>query len=224
MNWVAKLYLWSTHRLYNQFAWAYDPVSWAISGGRWALIRRMALEHTIGERVLELGFGTGELLIEMAEHKIQLYGLEPSPAMQRITIRKMNRSGFCVPRVYGLAQQTPFCSRCFNTIIATFPAEYITDPETYHEVARLLCDSNPNNGTSGGRFIIIGAGFSTEHVILRRILGLIFGLKFEKKRYGLINDANKARFQVRVLTGKCKYFNTPIIILDKKPPDFFEYG
>ena len=90
LTWLARLYLWATHRLYNQFAWAYDVASWVISLGQWSRWRRMALDHVprkgvhvTGQRVLELGFGTGELLIEMAERGWRVCGLELSPAMHR---------------------------------------------------------------------------------------------------------------------------------------------
>ena len=33
LNWIGRLYLWACHRLYNEFAWAYDWVSWLVSLG-----------------------------------------------------------------------------------------------------------------------------------------------------------------------------------------------
>jgi ubiquinone/menaquinone biosynthesis C-methylase UbiE len=47
----------------------------------------------------------------------------------------------------GLAQQLPFASGAFDTIIATFPTEYFTAPETLSEVKRCLSD--------GGRFVVL---------------------------------------------------------------------
>jgi ubiquinone/menaquinone biosynthesis C-methylase UbiE len=47
----------------------------------------------------------------------------------------------------GLAQQLPFADEAFDTVIATFPAEYITDPITLSEVKRCLSD--------GGRFVVL---------------------------------------------------------------------
>jgi ubiquinone/menaquinone biosynthesis C-methylase UbiE len=67
MTWFARLYLWATHRLYDEFAWAYDLASWLVSLGRWSGWRRRALDHVVGQRVLEVGFGTGGLLLELRE-------------------------------------------------------------------------------------------------------------------------------------------------------------
>jgi len=41
---LGRLYLWATHRLYNEFAWSYDLAAWLVSTGRWDRWRRMALE------------------------------------------------------------------------------------------------------------------------------------------------------------------------------------
>ena len=60
------LYGWATHRLYNEFAWTYDAVSWSVSRGRWDDWRKEALAHVQGTHVLEIGFGTGVLLLEIA--------------------------------------------------------------------------------------------------------------------------------------------------------------
>ena len=35
LNRIARLYLWACHRLYNEFAWTYDSVSWLVSLGHW---------------------------------------------------------------------------------------------------------------------------------------------------------------------------------------------
>lgn len=54
-------YYWLAERLYNELAWAYDPVSWLVSLGQWDVWRKGALDYLTGKRILEIGFGTGEL-------------------------------------------------------------------------------------------------------------------------------------------------------------------
>jgi SAM-dependent methyltransferase len=151
---AGRLYLWACHRLYNEFAWFYDAASWIVSGGRWPGWRRLALDYVAGARVLEVGFGTGELLIEAAGRGLKVCGLEVSPAMQRITVRKMRRRGVWAPRICGRVQMLPFAEGCFDTVISTFPAEYIVDPLALQEIARVL--RAPADGAPGGRLVVVG--------------------------------------------------------------------
>lgn len=149
-------YLWACRRLYNEFAWAYDRVSWLVSAGRWAHWRRLALEYVVGPRILEIGFGTGELLAELRGGGAQVYGLEPSAAMQRITARKLAQRGLQVPRVRASAERSPFSAGCFDTVVTTFPADYIVSPAALQEIARML---RPPGSASerGGRLVVAGA-------------------------------------------------------------------
>ena len=214
-NWFARLYRWANHRLYDEFAWAYDVVSWLVSLGHWDGWRRQALSYVTGGRILEVGFGTGELLIAAAERGWQVSGLDLSPAMQRITAGKMRRRGIWAPRVRGRAQGMPFVDGCFDAIIATFPAEYILDPATLREVARLLRPPEPEKDAPGGRFIIAGASFRTENALLGGALRLVFGGATEDSlaRY---RRAVAADFQVTVIDEKGKWVSMPVLILERR--------
>src|SRR5512139_3469830 len=91
---LREIYLWMCHRLYNEFAWTYDTAASLVSLGRWDEWRREALAYLPEHGpVLEIGFGTGELLPALAARPGRVYGLEPSPAMQTITRRKLRRRG-----------------------------------------------------------------------------------------------------------------------------------
>ncbi len=161
-SWPGRLYLWATRRLYNELAWAYDPVSWLVSLGRWSHWRRQTLAHVQGPRVLEIGFGTGELLIEMARRGWQAVGLERSPAMQRVTARKVRRRSVSAPRLLADAAAMPFAGGCLDAIVCTFPAAYILSALTWQEAARIL--------RPGGRLIIAGLFVELDATLLPRAL------------------------------------------------------
>ncbi len=76
---LGRLYLWATHRLYNELAWSYDLAAWIVSAGRWDRWRRMALDYVTQQPVLEVGFGTGELLLAMARTRLAGRGHRPLP-------------------------------------------------------------------------------------------------------------------------------------------------
>ena len=167
LNWIGHLYLWACHRLYNEFAWAYDWVSWLVSLGHWWGWRKAALDYLIGPRVLEVGFGTGDLLIEMARQGWDVHGLELSPAMHRITARKTRRCGVWAPRVRSLVQAMPFPDRTFNSIICTFPAEFIIQPPTWQEFVRVLAPD--------GRVVVTGISLRTDNRFLQQVVRIVFG-------------------------------------------------
>ena len=81
MKLIATAHFWLAERLYNELAWAYDPASWLISLGKWAAWRKEVLPFIAGRQVLEIGFGTGELIIELARRGFAVYGLERSQTM-----------------------------------------------------------------------------------------------------------------------------------------------
>ena len=213
--WIARLYVWATYRLYDEFAWAYDLVSWVVSLGHWAGWRSMALDHIVGQRVLEVGFGTGELLIEGAHRGLQMHGLDLSAAMQRVTARKMRRSDVWVPRVHALVQRTPFADGSFDSIISTFPAAYILDPSTLQEVARLLREPDADLGAPGGRFVVVGLTTTTNSPLLRRAARAVFGVPGENifDIYGRI--AKAAGLDVTVTHQNSGIVTMPVFIAEK---------
>ncbi len=166
LNWIGRLYLWACHRLYNEFAWTYDGVSWLVSLGHWWGWRKAATDYLIGPRVLEVGFGTGDLLIEMARQGWDVHGLDLSPAMHRITARKMRRCGVWAPRVRGLVQAMPFPDSTFHSIVSTCPAEFILQPPTWQEFGRVLAP--------GGRLIVTGTSLHADNRFLQLIVRLVF--------------------------------------------------
>lgn len=142
------VYGWATLRLYDELAWAYDPVSSFVSAGRWGDWRAIALDYVAGPRVLELGFGTGELLIAMRARGLTVVGLDFSCAMHRVAARKLARHDVQASRVRGQAEELPFSSGAFDTVVSTFPAGYILETSTLREIARVL--------TPSGRLVIGG--------------------------------------------------------------------
>jgi SAM-dependent methyltransferase len=120
--------------------------------------------------------------------------IEPSPAMveaARDTLqrRKLGRRNWVLQ---GSAQHLPFANASFDTVVSTFPSEYIYDPDTIAEVERVL--------RPAGRLIVIeGAnllpvGFLQPLLVLIQLLvygpAAVFG---PRKRHNL--DEEMARNQ-----------------------------
>ena len=124
--------------LYNELAWIYDGVSRLVSWGEWRSWQRTALPYLTGPRVLELGFGTGDLLCDLGETRHQVWGLELSRQMVRIARGKLRRRGLGHSLVRGRAQALPLASNTFDSLAVTFPSPFILHPRTLEEIHRVL--------------------------------------------------------------------------------------
>lgn len=127
--------------LYHQFAFTYDLVAAAVSFNRWTDWVGSVVPFVEGERVLEMGHGPGHLqrLLHSGPGRA-VVGIDESAQMGRIARRNLRRRGRNSESrlTRGRAQTLPFATGSFDTIVATFPTEYITDPRTLAEVKRCL--------------------------------------------------------------------------------------
>jgi ubiquinone/menaquinone biosynthesis C-methylase UbiE len=97
--------------------------------------------------ILELAFGTGNMLLDLHWAHYHPVGIDLSSAMIRIARRKLRRHSVAVPLVRGRAQWLPFADASFDSILCTFPAEFIVVPDTLSQIARVL--------RPGGRAVIV---------------------------------------------------------------------
>ena len=136
--------------LYNHLSFTYEWVAWVVSLGQWSRWRQTALTHLRDGRTLEFAFGTGVLFSQMMAAGISPVGVDISPFMARITARRLRRAGFPLNITRARAENLPFPAAHFANTIATFPTEYIFQPDTLAEVWRVL--------SPGGRLIVVLQG------------------------------------------------------------------
>lgn len=215
MTWFGRFYVWVTYRLYDELAWAYDLTSWIVSLGRWSGWRLSVLEHLAGQRVLELGFGTGELLSVMARRDLEVVGLDASAAMHRITGQKLARRGLDVPRVRGVAQALPFPDEWFDSIVCTFPAAYIVHPATLREVVRVLRRPNPQTEECGGRLVVVGLQITADVPLWPRLIEFLFGASGEKALERFARLAHAAGLRVLVLEDGDGRVRVPLVVAER---------
>ena len=161
--------------LYHQFAFTYDLVAAIVSFNRWKDWVMSVLPFLEGKRILEIGHGPGHLQRALLSRGLVAVGIDESPQMGRLAKRNLTR-GTPAPTpqlayaqgnlTRGLAQHLPFSAATFDTVFATFPAEYIFDPRTLTETKRVL--------VPGGRFVILPGAIITGRGVLDRLLAWVF--------------------------------------------------
>ncbi len=156
--------------LYNEMAWSYDIVSWAVSLGHWSKWQRAALPFVQGKQVLEIGHGPGHLLVALKEMGHDVVGLDLSPYMGQIARKKV---GVSVLLVRASVQELPWNTAVFDTILSTFPTDYIVDPDSLSAIHRVLREN--------GRLIIVPEGHLTGQGIIYKFIQWLFKITGQTK-------------------------------------------
>ena len=152
--------------LYHQFAWTYDLVARLVSVGQWDMWVAAALPFISGERVLELGHGTGHLQILANKNRANIIGLDLSPQMGKICQKRLGKHEFSPKLIIGSGVSLPVDTESVSTVVATFPSEYIILPETLAQIHRVLMP--------GGRFVLIPLAWITGASLRHRLAAWLF--------------------------------------------------
>lgn len=205
------------HLLYHPLSWTYDLVASAASVGHWQQWTASAVDRLIGPRVLELGFGPGHLQVRMQRagsggEGFTVYGLDESRQMAHQARRRLLRANLAPRLARGLAQHLPFAAHSFDSVVATFPTLYITNPRTLAEIRRVLRPS--------GRLVVLMAAWITGNSPWERFIRQVYrvtqqvppdDLPLEK----LIEPYSKAGFQARI-----RFIETPgarLLFIESQP-------
>ncbi len=125
--------------LYNELAWLYDPVSWLASLGRWREWQRSLWPFLPARgRVLEVGFGPGHLLADLAAVGYDAFGLDLSAHMLALARRRILRQRLDVALCRGRAEALPFGPDVFDAVLLTFPTPFVYDETWLGHLRRVL--------------------------------------------------------------------------------------
>lgn len=168
-----------------------------------------SMSYLQGGRVLELAHGPGHLLLSLKRAGYQSFAIDLSPSMGKQAARRLRQAGYEVPLVRCRAQSLPFRSGSFDDVIATFPTDYILDPSTISEVARVT--------SARGRLIIVAGGQKDGDKPNPHFLDWL------SKKTGRTGPSPDSAFQRAGLSAHLEWQPVEsglaiLIIADKKPP------
>jgi ubiquinone/menaquinone biosynthesis C-methylase UbiE len=171
--------------LYHPFASTYDLVAATVSLGRWKDWVLSAVPFIQGTRVLEIGHGPGHLQSVLLSQNLFAVGIDESAQMGRLARRNLLRRSTSassqqancngdytkIKLIRSLGQNLPFPNESFDSLVATFPADYIFDLTTLEEACRVLIP--------GGRFVILPGASILGRGFMDRVMALIFRITGE---------------------------------------------
>jgi ubiquinone/menaquinone biosynthesis C-methylase UbiE len=195
--------------LYHQMAWTYDWVAALVSLGMWNEWIKTVLPYLEARRTLELGHGPGHLQAELLQKGYPVTGLDLSPQMSRQAARRLRKKGFQPRLVRGRAQALPFPEATFQRVLATFPSEYIIDPHTLTEIARVLAP--------GGQAVILAFAWITGNKVIEKAAAWLFRITGETPEWEdrFLEPVRKAGFQVHIDWIELKSSRLVIILAAK---------
>lgn len=114
---------------------------------------RLAL--TAGERLLDVGCGTGTLLTEVQRRVpgVVAVGVDPDPTILRIAARRLARRGCRADLQVARAEALPFPDASFDAAVSTLVLHHLPTPAkraALREIHRVL--------RPGGRFLLVDFG------------------------------------------------------------------
>lgn len=187
---------------------------------RFALGKQM-VEGRFFNRFLEVGFGSGIFMPELASHTQYLYGIDTHPYTEEVG-QRLKRQYVSAGLAQGTVYRLPYPDEFFDGINVTHVLEYLDDPQqACEEIQRVL--------SPRGLLFITVQGFSpTWHKWLKHSTGFSDYRELEEKREILVQTLNK-HFELRQHT--C--FPKPLIprldlhrglVLQRKPFYYFSHA
>jgi demethylmenaquinone methyltransferase/2-methoxy-6-polyprenyl-1,4-benzoquinol methylase/phosphoethanolamine N-methyltransferase len=142
----------------------YDWVVQIMALGQAGRLRRKTIDFAQivpGERVLDVGCGTGDLTLrakERAGSAGQVCGIDPGPEMIDVARRKAARAHAEVDFRVGVIERLPYPDVSFDVVLSSLMMHHLPadlKPIGLAEIRRVLRSPDAVSGKPGGRLVIV---------------------------------------------------------------------
>ncbi len=199
------------HLLYHELAFTYDAVAWLVSLGQWQAWGRTALDRVRGPRVLEIGHGPGHVLIALARSGREPIGIDLSPQMGRLAQENLRKAGVNVPQVQCRVQALPFRSGAFDSVVSTFPTDYIAAEATLREVQRVTNER--------GRLIVVFGAQLIGREPSKLLIAWLYRITGQRDaKFDEASIFDRAGMPARIETEAIGASTVTLIVAEKNPP------
>ena len=192
--------------LYHPFAFTYDLIAATVSFGHWKDWIYSIIPFIEGTRVLELGHGPGHLQRILLNRDLFAVAIDESAQMGTLAKRRLGASH---KLTRALAQKIPFESKTFDSILSTFPTEYIFNKQTLSEAYRVL--------RNNGRLIVLLAAWPRNPLLawLFKITGESPSDSHESIKSKIKDALSHAEFKLEVQIVEVKSSDLLLVIANK---------
>ncbi|HUE97936.1 MAG TPA: methyltransferase domain-containing protein [Anaerolineales bacterium] len=156
-----------TRGLILDSGWRYDLMEWLFDTflfrGKLRELRQMAADLARiqpGEKVLDVGCGTGTLAMEAARRvgaTGRVLGIDPGEHQIARARSKAARRGLSIEFQIGVIEHLDFPDQTFDVVLSTIMMHHLSDTlkrQGLAEIARVLRSPDPISGKPGGRLVI----------------------------------------------------------------------
>jgi ubiquinone/menaquinone biosynthesis C-methylase UbiE len=193
--------------LYHPFAFTYDLVATVVSFGKWKDWVYSVIPFIEGTRILELGHGPGHLQRTLLDRGLVSVAMDESASMGILAKRRLGKSHRLTR---ACAQKIPFADESFDSILSTFPSEYIFDMQTLSEAHRVL--------RSRGRLIVLLAAWPKNPWLawLFKVTGQSPSDAYDSLQSKIKGSLAKVDFKTEVQIVEVKSGNLLVVVAKKE--------
>ncbi|MGQ9815619.1 MAG: class I SAM-dependent methyltransferase [Candidatus Roseilinea sp.] len=189
----SRLVRFGFQQLYTRFAWAYDAIAAGVSFGEWQEWGRCAIPFLRGQRILELAHGPGHLHVTLRAQGLDVTSIDLSAQMSDIARRRVEaflrrqpeQAGHGLRLVRADARRLPFREAAFDSVVSTFPTDFIVTPEALGEARRVL--------TVGGALVVVPTVDMRRSSASERVVAGLYGVISRRA-----SDGDGPRFDERL--------------------------